>query len=248
MKTFKALLKQEIILTLRTPENIFLGLGMPIGFFLLFSSIWGNGDGMTKEQLAQFIRQYMFQMAAFSSLSFAFMTLPYAIFEDRTGNRLKKIQHSPVPMWQYHLTKLLRILFLFVLAIIGVFFVGRFVKGVEMPLKDWLNTSILLFLGTTCILPFGVLLSFLKSAEKLSIVGNIVYMGLAVLGGLWMPVSMFPDIMQQIAKVTPTYHLNNLLISYFKQEFSIQSLLILLGYAMIVSAVSLILGKKLEVK
>lgn len=249
MKTFKAILKQEILLTLRTPENIFLGLGFPIGFFLLFSSIWGNDDQMTKEQLAIFIRQYMFQMTAFASLSFSFMTLPYSFLEDRTGNRLKNIQHSPVPMWQYYLSKIMRVLFLFILAIAGVFLVGHFVKGVDLPsMKDWFVSGAILFFGATCIMPFGILLGFIQSAEKLSIVGNIAYMGLAILGGLWMPVSMFPEIMQKMAKVTPTYHLNNLVTSYIENDFSPQSLLILIGYAIIVLVIALAVGKKLEVK
>ena len=249
MKTFKAIVKQEILLTLRTPENIFLGLGFPIGFFLLFSSIWGNDQQLTAEQLAVFIRQYMFQMTAFASLSFSFMTLPYAFLEDRTGNRLKNIQHSPVPVWQYYLAKIMRVLFLFILAIIGVFLVGHFIKGVNLPsLQDWFISGGLLFFGASCTMPFGILLGFIKSAEKLSIIGNIAYMALAILGGLWMPVSMFPDIMQKIGKLTPTYHLNNLVTSYIEKDFSTQSLLILVGYAIIVLVIALAVGKKLEVK
>lgn len=97
-------------------------------------------------------------------------------------------------------------------------------------------------------MPFGALFAHIKSAQSLSLVANIFYMGLAVLGGLWMPVSSFPDFMQKLAKLTPTYHLNNLLISYFKGDFSIKSLLILMGYAIIVLVIAVVIGKKLEVK
>lgn len=248
MKTFKAILHQEYLINKRSLSNLIMGIGMPLAFFLLFTSIWANEDSMPKEQVSYWIRQYMIQMTAFSSLSFAFFSLPYAFQEDRNGNRLRNIQHSPIPIWQYYLSKILAILVHFILAILVVFAVGHFVKGVDMSAGEWLTSASLLFVGAICFMPFGALFAHIKSAQSLSLVANIFYMGLAVLGGLWMPVSSFPDFMQKLAKLTPTYHLNNLLISYFKGDFSIKSLLILMGYAIIVLTIALAVGKKLEVK
>ena len=117
-----------------------------------------------------------------------------------------------------------------------------------MSAGDWLMSAGLLFVGAVCFMPFGSLFAHIKSSQTLSLVANIFYMGMAVLGGLWMPVQTFPDFMQKIAKFTPTYHLNNLFISYFKDNFSVRSLFILVGYAIIVLTIALAVGKKLEVK
>ena len=214
MKTFKAILYKEYLINKRSLSDLILAIGMPIGFFLLFTSIWA--DDMPKEQQVFWVRQYMIQMTAFSSLSFAFFTLPYAFQEDRKGNRFKTIVHSPVPLWQYYVSKILSILVYFALSIIAVFAIGHFVKGVNMSAGDWLMSAGLLFVGAVCFMPFGALFAHIKSSQTLSLVANIFYMGLAVLGGLWMPVQTFPDFMQKIAKFTPTYHLNNLFISYLK--------------------------------
>lgn len=248
MKTFKAILYQEYLINKRSLSNLIMGIGMPLAFFLLFTNIWASDDSMSKEQTAYWVRQYMIQMTAFSSLSFAFFSLPFAFQEDRNGNRLRSIEHSPIPIWQYYISKILTILVHFVLAIVTVFAVGHFIKNVDMSAKDWLISAGLLFTGAVCFIPFGALFAHIKSSQTLSLVANIFYMGLAVLGGLWMPVQTFPDFMQKLAKVTPTYHLNNLLISYFKDDFSLKSLLILLGYAIIVLVIALAVGKKLEVK
>lgn len=246
MKTFKAILYKEYLINKRSLSDLILAIGMPIGFFLLFTSIWA--DNMPKEQQVFWVRQYMIQMTAFSSLSFAFFTLPYAFQEDRKGNRFKTIVHSPVPLWQYYVSKILSILVYFALSIIAVFAIGHFVKGVNMSAGDWLMSAGLLFVGAVCFMPFGSLFAHIKSSQTLSLVANIFYMGMAVLGGLWMPVQTFPDFMQKIAKFTPTYHLNNLFISYFKDNFSVRSLFILVGYAIIVLTIALAVGKKLEVK
>lgn len=247
MNTFNAILKQEYLVNKRSLSNLIMGIGMPVAFFLLFSTIWANDESMPQEMTKLWVRQYMMQMTAFSSLSFAFFSLPFAFQEDRKGNRLRTIQHSPIPLWQYYASKIISILVHFVLSILVVFAVGHLVKGVDMPLLDWLTSAGLLFAGAICFMPFGTLLSHIRSSQTLSVVSNIIYMGLAVLGGLWMPVQAFPTIMQKIAKLTPTYHFNNLLISYFDKDFSVQSLLILLGYAIIVLGIALAVGKKLEV-
>lgn len=248
MKTFKPLLVKEYLIHKRNLANLLMGIGMPLAFFLLFSSIWGNSSEMTKEMVALYTRQYMVQMAAFSSLSFAFFSLPFAFQEDRTSHRFKAMLHSPIPLWQYYLVKILGVLVHFILAILVVFAVGAFVKGVEMTAVEWLTCAGLLFVGAICFMPFGVLLAHIKSSSTLSIVANILYMGSAILGGLWMPVSMFPELMQKIAKLTPTYHLNNIVTTYLAKDFSVQSLLILAGYAIIVLGIALAVGKKLEVK
>ncbi|MGT2749705.1 ABC transporter permease [Streptococcus orisasini] len=248
MKTFKAILYQEYLINKRSLSNLIMGIGMPLAFFLLFTSIWASDDSMSKEQAAYWVRQYMIQMTAFSSLSFAFFSLPFAFQEDRNGNRLRSIEHSPIPIWQYYISKILTILVHFVLAIVTVFVAGHFIKNVDMSAKDWLISAGLLFAGAVCFMPFGALFAHIKSSQTLSLIANIFYMGLAVLGGLWMPVQTFPDFMQKLAKFMPTYHLNNLFISYFKDDFSLKSLLILVGYAIIVLMIALAVGKKLEVK
>ena len=247
MKTFNAILKQEYLINKRSMSNLIMGIGMPVAFFLLFTTIWANDETMPAEIVKVWIRQYMMQMTAFSSLSFAFFSLPFAFQEDRNGNRLRTIQHSPIPIWQYYASKIIGTLVHFALAILVVFAAGYFLKNVSMTMTDWLMSAAILFAGAICFMPFGALFAQIKSAQTLSVIANIFYMGMAVLGGLWMPVQSFPDFMQKIAKLMPTYHFNNLIISYFEKDFSIQSLLILLGYAIIVLVLALLIEKKLEV-
>ena len=48
--------------------------------------------------------------------------------------------------------------------------------------------------------------------------GNIVYMALAVLGGLWFPLTMFPKWLQPIGKLTPSYQLMQVVSSYLEHH------------------------------
>src|SRR5699024_12260872 len=52
----------------------------------------------------------------------------------------------------------------------------------------------------------GVLLSLLIQSSNAGIaVTQIIALGGAVLGGLWLPIEMLPDVLQNIGKFTPHY-------------------------------------------
>ena len=67
----------------------------------------------------------------------------------------------------------------------------------------------------------------------MSAVGNLLYIGLAMLGGMWMPLTMFPDWLQAVSKCTPTYHFYHLVTSYLKNGTIINtSFFVLIAYAL----------------
>ena len=63
----------------------------------------------------------------------------------------------------------------------------------------------------------GLVLTLLPSSQLMSVVGNLLYMGLAVMGGLWMPISLFPEWMQAIGKCLPTYQLMELIKTFLNK-------------------------------
>ena len=91
----------------------------------------------------------------------------------------------------YYLSKIFRVLLNFIVAIIVIFCVGAFVRDVELPLSGWLGSSALLLLSSLVFLAFGLLIAQIKSQQIMSVVANITYLGLTIVGGSWMPISMF---------------------------------------------------------
>jgi len=74
-----------------------------------------------------------------------------------------------------------------------------------------------MLIGSITFLGMGLLLSLIKSEEKLSLLANILYLGLAMLGGLWWPTYLFPEWLQNISKLTPTYYLLDFVNKYIKE-------------------------------
>ena len=93
----------------------------------------------------------------------------------------------------------------------------RQVRHVNMPLQDWVLATFLLILGSLAFVAIGLVLTLLPSSQLMSVVGNLLYMGLAVMGGLWMPISLFPEWMQAIGKCLPTYQLMELIKTFLNK-------------------------------
>lgn len=231
MKTFNALLLLEVKLLKRSLPNLIMGIGMPVFFFLFFSAT--IPEGLPKHTIASFMLSYMISMTAFSSISFAIFTFPFSLLDDRLGGRLRMTRFSPIPMWQYYAVKVLRIMLYYVLSIGIVFTVAHVFRGVNLPLGDWIGGAALLFFGVSSMMSLGLILSLSKTSESLSISGNVTYLGLAMLGGLFVPLETFPDWLQRIGKLTPTYQLHHLVASYMNHQFDFSAIAFLFGYAII---------------
>ena len=243
MKNMRSLMKVELILMKRQAAYYLLSIGLPSVFYLIFSGV------MSSDTPTSVLRLYLFSMTVFSIMSSAFFSIPSSLQSDKTNNWQKMIQHSPVSMVEYYISKLFSALLTFLLSIVVVFSVGHFVRGVSLPTMDWLIIALIILFGSLVFIAMGVLVSLLPSAQLMSVVGNIAYMALAVLGGLWFPLSMFPAWLRPIGKLMPSYQLMQVVSSYLEhREFNAIAALIVLVYTVGVSLVVLQLKKRIEVK
>ena len=240
---YEKLMKVELILIKRQAAYYLLSIGLPSVFYLIFSGV------MSSDTPTSVLRLYLFSMTVFSIMSSAFFSIPSSLQSDKTNNWQKMIQHSPVSMVEYYISKLFSALLTFLLSIVVVFSVGHFVRGVSLPTMDWLIIALIILFGSLVFIAMGVLVSLLPSAQLMSVVGNIAYMALAVLGGLWFPLSMFPAWLRSIGKLMPSYQLMQVVSSYLEhREFNAIAALIVLVYTVGVSLVVLQLKKRIEVK
>ena len=120
-------------------------------------------------------------------------------------------------MVEYYLSKITSMMVDYLVSILVVFSVGHLVRGVDMTLGSWIGAALLLIAGSIAFVALGLTLTLLPSSQLMSVVGNLLYLGLAVLGGLWMPISLFPDWMQAIGKCLPTYQLMELLKAFLNE-------------------------------
>lgn len=211
----KALLKIESLKQVRSMWIFALGVGMPLIFFLIFSSTIDFGDPKVQ---AVFVRNYMLTMTSFSMSSFALFTFPLMLHEDRKNHWTDFLRYSPISSSRYYLSKIYRVFLTYLVSIPLVFSVGALVRGVSMSPWEWGGASFLLILTSIVYLAIGLLIGLLPSEQSMSVVANICFFILAILGGSWMPISVFPEWVQRICKFTPGYHVNQAVLSFVENS------------------------------
>lgn len=241
----KALLKIEWIKLWREWPIFILAIGMPVGFFFFYSGMTMSPDPKVQKD---FIQSYMLTMTAFSMSSFGFFSFPSMLFEDQKNYWLLYLEHANVTTLQYYLSKIVRVYISFTCSILATFLIAKLFRGVDMSMTQWIGSALLLLVSGIVFLAMGLLIAQIPSPQLMSIVGNVAFLLLAIIGGSWMPISIFPKWMQQISKLTPTYHVNQLVTKFAeKTQMQWQSLLIVLAYAIMMIIIALAIKQRKEV-
>ncbi|MGT2950491.1 ABC transporter [Streptococcus cuniculi] len=241
----KALLRIEYLLTKRNVFGFVLGIGMPVLFFLLFSSMFDTSYG----DAALLTRNYLLTMTAFSMSSFGLFSFPTMLEEDVKSRWLLQIQHSPLPLYQYYTVKVMSVFVSFILSIAINFTVGVLFRGVSMTVEEWLMSAFLLLATSLVYLAIGLALTLFDNKQTMSVLANILYLVLAIFGGSWMPYEVLPTWMQSMAHFTPSYYANQLVLRYINEgHLQVQPLLMVLLYTIIIAGLTLVLKKKQEVR
>ncbi len=135
MKRWIALNKIEFLLTKRQLVYYLLSVGMPTAFYLFFSGMYQDTPGGP----ANFMRDYLISMTAFSMMSTAMFSFPAVLHTDKINNWQKTLRHTPVNMVEYYLSKITSMMVDYLVSILVVFSVGHFVRwcGYVSWKLDW---------------------------------------------------------------------------------------------------------------
>lgn len=235
----------EIRLTLRRRVNLLLAILLPLIFYVIFTSILDLPKGAEKA----FNKEYMYSMTAFSLSNFCLMQFPMEMITEKVTGWYKNIIRTPLQPYQYYGAKIFKVMLQFALSIIVIFMVAHFYKNVNMSLAEWLYSGIILWLGASTFLTIGVLIAQLNDVQKASGIGSILYLGLAVIGGLWYPTHQFPEWLRHVSYATPTYNLKKIAFDVGKGDpFSYHAFFILIGYSILFLIVALLIRKRREVE
>lgn len=120
---------------------------------------------------------------------------------------LKRV--SPLPTGAFVVAKLAAAMMATALAVALIYAVG-IVGGAALRPMQWLLLAIV-HLGTT--IPFALIglgIGMRMGGKGAVAVANALFLGSAVMGGLWIPTPLLPGWMRMIGEATPGYHLGQL--------------------------------------
>ncbi|MFE9446969.1 ABC transporter permease [Streptomyces sp. NPDC006739] len=196
-----SLIKLELTRALRNRRFLFFSVIYPSVIFLLVSNQTGKVDG-TGLSVAKYI---MVSMASFGALTAVLMGNSERIAKEREGGWVRQLRLTTLPGRGYVLAKTASAAVVSLPSIVVVFLVAAAVKDVRLDVWQWVALTGAIWAGSLVFAALGVALGYVASGDAVRPITMIIYFGLSILGGLWMPSSSFPSWLQDIAKWLPTH-------------------------------------------
>lgn len=202
---YLAEIKAEILKLSRMPEFAIPTLILPVMFFTLFAVIIPGSRDSAPYLLSTF--------GVFAVMGPALFGFGAGVAQERERGWLTLKRAVPAPAAALLVAKTSATILIASVSLAAIYLVAAFAAGVSLPVSVWIGLLLVHVLSAIPFVLIGLALGFVFGANAAVAVANILYLGMAVLGGLWMPISVFPRIMGQIAQVLPSFHLAEIALS-----------------------------------
>lgn len=197
LRPYLAEARAELLRTWRTPAFVLPCLLFPVGFYLLFGVLIG-GERAASYLLATY--------CVFGAMGPALFGFGVQLALDRQRGLFTLRRALPVPSLAPLLARLLMAVGFAVLVATLLLLAGRFAGGVPLGALQMLA---LVGVAAFVALPLGsigLLIGASVSADASTAIVNLVYLPMALLSGLWLPLAQLPKIFSTLAPLWPTWH------------------------------------------
>ena len=227
---------QSIVLSFREWAFVIFTIALPVMMYLLFSQLFG--DFTAGETTAGAL--IMVNMAAYGALGAALTAGAQLQIERRTG-WFRQLMLTGLTPSGFITGKIVTALALVLPAIVVVFGVGFTVGGVRAPAHVWLLSGAMIWVSILPMVLLGLVLALWLKSETVGAVTTILLLGLAALGGLWIPADMMPGAMFTIAQAMPSYWIGEFgRWPLLGSAFPVQGLMIMAGWVLALTALAVV--------
>ena len=162
---------------------------------------------------------------SFSPLAPTFLLATYGIFgligpslfgfgvgfaAERDSGALLLKRTTPMPVAAYLLARVATALLFGMAIVLGLFLLGAFAAEVTLYRWQWFALAGVVLSSVIPFCALGLAIGAWVKAQSAVAIVNLVYLPMAFLSGLWMPISMLPTFVQDLAVVFPAYHQSQL--------------------------------------
>jgi ABC-2 type transport system permease protein len=187
----------------RSRQYLLFTVLLPALFTVFFTKVFGAQAG-SAATYQDYAAASMVSMMAYGALGAA-LGATIRISFDRASGWLRQLHVLPVPPSAVFAVDVLVGALLTLPSLVVVALVGRYVNGVQLPALTWAALVAVLWVGSVAFVALGLLVGL--ALDEKAAGGAIGFLGvvLAALGGLWVPVQVFPQALQTVARALPSY-------------------------------------------
>ena len=205
LRVFVLEARSEFLRLLRAPSFSVPTIAFPLMFYVLFGIFLAPAHASpdaARRLLASFI--------VLGTMAPGLFALGITLATDRERGLLELKRALPMPHGTYLAAKVAMAMLFAAIVSLLLMAIAALSAGVALALLGW---SLLFVLAVVGVIPFcaiGLLVGSLAKASAAPAVLNLIYLPMSFLSGLWVPLSLLPRALAQLAPLWPSWQLAQL--------------------------------------
>ena len=182
----------------RTPAFAIPTLVFPLMFYVFFGVIMSFSASAATYLMATY--------GVFGLMGPSLFGFGVGLATERDSGALLLKQTTPMPLAAYLLARV-AVAFVFGMAIVaGLFLIAAYAADVALHRRQWFAMAGVILASAVPFCALGLAIGAWVKAQSAVAIVNLVYLPMAFLSGLWMPIGLLPDFLGKLAVVFPAYH------------------------------------------
>ncbi len=189
----------EFIRMLRMPMFALPALIFPAMFYLLFGVLMGSG----KAEVSSYL---LATYCIFGVMGPGLFGFGVSVALEKDQGWLKWRRAVPALTGAYFVSKMaMTLIFSFIIFIELAVLASAF-GGVDLTALQWLQLLVISLLSSLPFCALGLVIGILVNGQAAPAIVNFIYLPMAFLSGLWLPIAMLPKFLGTMAPIWPSYH------------------------------------------
>jgi ABC-2 type transport system permease protein len=192
----------EFLKSLRTPAFAVPTLFFPIMFYLLFGILVGSlrgNSGMARDAFALY--------GVFGAMGPGLFGFGVSLAIEREQGLLRLKQALPSPPGAYLLARATMAMLFVAFISLTLILMAVLFAHVPLTFSQGIRLFVIDVLGTLPFCAIGLFVGSLVSGQASPAIVNLIFLPMAFLSGLWLPIQYMPKILADLAPTWPAYHL-----------------------------------------
>lgn len=197
--------RYEFLRLWRTPSFTLPTLLFPALFYVLFGVLLAG-----RSSNPDIGRYLLATYGVFAVMAPALFGIGVSLALDRERGFLALKRVLPMPAGAYLFAKLAMAMLFGAIVSMLVMVLAATLGKISLLPSQWLLLLLINTIGTLPFCAIGLYLGSMVGGQAAPAVANLIYLPMALLSGLWMPLSALPAIFGQLAPIWPSWHLAQL--------------------------------------
>ncbi|HEX8616559.1 MAG TPA: ABC transporter permease [Thermoanaerobaculia bacterium] len=206
MKLYLLEMKYEFLKALRTPAYALPTILFPIIFYYFFGVVFGGRQTGNVKMAEYLIATY----GAFGVIGAALFGFGVTVAIERGHGWLEAKRTTPMPIAAYFVAKLAMAMTFSAIVVLLLFAMGTLLGSVTLPFLTGVILFVTLVTGSITFCALGLAVGFFAGPSAAAPIVNVLYLPMAIVSGLWIPIQFLPKALQSVAQWLPPYHFSQL--------------------------------------